>query len=115
LCQVESESSDVVVRVGKCSCEADDAIGEFIGLCKVSSDNVAKMVAAYHEAREAHEPNPEKSFVRAKTWAQSYLCDLLEYMAREKGVEMRPVYIDGGWREIDTVQDKTRADETVDW
>jgi hypothetical protein len=48
-------------------------------------------------------------------WAQSYVCDMLEYLIEQKGQKMTPVFIEGRWREIDTVQDKNLADARADY
>ena len=44
----------------------------------------------------------------------AYLTDLLNDLI-ESGEVMRPAFIDGGWREIDTVEDLERAKAVVSW
>jgi NDP-sugar pyrophosphorylase family protein len=44
----------------------------------------------------------------------AYLTDLLNDLI-DAGEVMRPAFIDGGWREIDTVEDLERAKAVVSW
>ena len=44
----------------------------------------------------------------------AYLTDLLNDLI-DSGEVMRPALIDGGWREIDTVEDLERARSVVSW
>jgi L-glutamine-phosphate cytidylyltransferase len=44
----------------------------------------------------------------------AYLTDLLQHLI-DSGFPVTPVVIEGGWREIDTVQDLERARRSVDW
>jgi len=112
LCTLDKDG--LVSKVGKCCCEYKDAIGEFIGLAKFSDKGRQQLLDSYNELRKEYE-GTSKPFVRAPNWQQAYVCDLLEYMIQKKGVKMVPVFIEGRWREIDTVQDKERADKQVDW
>lgn len=86
---------------------------EFIGLAKFSAAGIEQMVQTYKELEVEYLKEPNKPFVRAPRWSQSYFCDLLEYMVQQKKSKLTPVYIYGRWREIDTVQDKERADTSV--
>jgi len=113
LCTVDAQG--FIEKVGKCSCDYDKAIGEFIGLGKISGNGVKLLVDTYHELLKEYEGTTDKPFVRAKNWNQTYVCDMLEYLIEKKKAKMVPVIIEGRWREIDTVQDKENADKTVDW
>jgi len=106
---------ELVEKIGKCCCNYSEAVGEFIGLAKFTAKGAQQLVASYEALAAQYKDTTDKPFVRAKNWQQTYLCDLLEYMTQQDRVAMTPVFIKGRWREIDTVQDKTRADATVDW
>jgi len=112
LCTLDSEGH--IKQVGKCSCEFSEAIGEFIGLGKVSGKGAKLLADTYHELQKDHESS-DKSFVRAPKWSQSYMCDMLQHLIDKKGAKMVPAMIYGNWREIDTVQDKNNADREVKW
>jgi L-glutamine-phosphate cytidylyltransferase len=102
-----------MTAVGKRSAPIDAAYGEFIGLAKLSADAVQSMVAAYRELAVQFEGREQEKFGR-NTWRGAYLTDLFEHLIA-RGADFRPVAIHGRWREIDTVQDLTRAEQTVDW
>jgi len=111
LCELDQEG--FVIRVGKCSCSYEKAYGEFIGLAKFSEKGIKCLVDTYNELKKEYEGTTSKPFVRAKNWSQAYLCDLLEFVAQNKpSVKIVAVPIEGCWREIDTTQDKERADRT---
>lgn len=100
-----------VVRVGKCV-GAENSVGEFIGLASFSAAAAEQLRTVYHEVRAKLLPNPELPFQAARTFRQAFLTDLLQELI-ERGVDVRPAYIDGHWREIDTVQDLERARELL--
>jgi len=54
----------------------------------------------------------EVPFGRAKVLRQAYLTDALNAMA-DAGEHLAPVYIDGEWREIDTLQDLAAAEKAL--
>ena len=73
------------------------------------------MIDTYTDLEKEYTGTTDKAFVRAASWSQTYVCDMLEHLVEKKEVKMTPVIIEGRWREIDTVQDKNNADKSVDW
>jgi choline kinase len=104
----------LVAKVGKRALPPEDAAGEFIGLAKLSAAGAARFTAAWRELERAYAGRDQAPFQRAPAWRQAYLTDLLQHMI-DAGEPMVPVWIDGQWREIDTVQDLERAEATVDF
>jgi choline kinase len=100
-----------VTLVGKKTCPPDEAQGEFIGLARFSARGVEKMRERFHARRKELSGKP---YGRAPRFEVSYLTDLLNDLI-DSGEEMRAAYIDGGWREIDTVEDLERAKPIVTW
>lgn len=100
-----------VTLVGKKTMPPEEATGEFIGLARFSGDAVAAMRARYHQRRQALWGKP---YGRAPRFEVAYLTDLLNDLIAG-GEVMRPAFIDGGWREIDTVEDLERAKAVVSW
>jgi choline kinase len=98
-----------VTLVGKKTMPPAEATGEFIGLARFSAAAAERMRAQYHKRRGEGGP-----YGRAPRFAVSYLTDLLNDLI-DGGETMRPAFIDGGWREIDTVEDLERARQIVDW
>jgi choline kinase len=100
-----------VTIVGKKTVPPAEASGEFIGLARFSAAAVQRMRARYHERRQALWGQP---YGRAPRFEKAYLTDLLNDLI-DSGEVMRPAFIDGGWREIDTVEDLERAKPVVSW
>jgi hypothetical protein len=99
-----------VTRIGKKLVSADEAAGEFIGLASFAPAGGDALARVW---REALERGLEQPFGAAATLRNAYLSDALNAMA-DLGVPLRPVFIDGGWREIDTEEDLARAHALVD-
>ena len=76
------------------------------------------MTACAEKLRERfHQRRAElagKPYGRAPKFEVAYLTDLLNDLIAS-GEIMRPAFIDGGWREIDTVEDLERAKSVVSW
>jgi phosphoenolpyruvate phosphomutase len=106
----ESGGGPRVVRVGKRVVPAEQAAGEFIGLAKFSAAGAEALARDWARARAR---GMEQPFGQAATLRQAYLSDALNQMA-DDGVTLTPVFIDGGWREIDTEEDLSRAHALVD-
>lgn len=102
--------SGMVREVGK-HVGPEGAFGEFIGLARFSASLLGRLVGRYYEAVAV---GPERPFGAASSLKQAYLTDLVnEGIARDEAFSM--LAIDGGWRELDTVQDLERAHEAVTW
>lgn len=100
-----------VTRVGKKTVPVELATGEFIGLANFSAAAVEQMRERYHRRRRELEGKPYGTAARFQV---AYVTDLLNDLI-DDGVVMRPAFIDGGWREIDTVEDLERAKAVVSW
>jgi len=100
-----------VTLVGKKTMPPEQATGEFIGLARFSAKAAQKMRERYHQRRRELGGKP---YGRAPRFEVSYLTDLLNDLI-STGEVMRPAFIDGGWREIDTVEDLERAKKIIDW
>jgi choline kinase len=80
---------------------SEAAAGEFIGVLKASPAGAARLVRAFDEARATH---AGKVFREGRTFEKAYLIDLLQHML-EQGETMHRVDTDGGYMEIDTLED----------
>lgn len=108
VCRVEDGR---VTRVGKKTVPPAEATGEFIGLARFSAHAAGEMRERFH-ARKAELAG--KPYGLAPRFEVAYLTDLLNDLI-DTGSVMRPAFIDGGWREIDTVEDLDRAKSVVSW
>lgn len=97
-----------VARVGKRALPPADAIGEFIGLSKLSERGVAAVARTLDQVAHDYAGRESEPFQRAATYRNAYLTDLWQLMI-DRGIRIDPVLVDGQWREIDTSQDLERA------
>jgi choline kinase len=84
---------------------SEAASGEFIGVMKLSAAGAAQFVSAFDAARERFEG---RVFREGRVFEKAYLIDLLQHML-ENGVAMHRVDTDGGYLEIDTLEDLGHA------
>lgn len=85
---------------------SEAAAGEFIGVLKASPAGAARLCRAFDEARAEY---AGKVFREGRTFEKAYLIDLLQHML-EKGEVMHRVDTDGGYMEIDTLEDASLAE-----
>jgi len=79
-------------------------VGEFIGILKLSPKGAKKFVEHY----EYLEKSFQGKFHNADSLNRAYLTDMLQEMIEKKS-EVTPIFIEGNWCEIDTVQDLESA------
>ena len=82
-----------------------DAQGEFIGMMKLSSSGSNTMRKYYHSCKQKYSKGP---FQRASSFQLAYLTDLIQEMV-DNSVVVHCIPIENGWREIDTIEDFTKA------
>jgi choline kinase len=97
-----------VRRVGKKALPVEEAVGEFIGLARLSAAGAAWAGAALDDARARFAGRDGEPYQRAARFRNAYLTDLLQELI-DAGCPVTPVLIHGQWREIDTGQDLERA------
>ncbi len=113
----EAEVADLdpagqVRRVGKRALPASEAWGEFIGLARLSAEGTRWLRDAWRTVRAEYRGREDQPFQRAARFRNAYLTDILQYLI-DTGHPLTPVGIRGSWREIDTVQDLSRARELL--
>jgi len=94
-----------VVEIGKIVSDKRTVNGEFIGMMKCTNNGAELFKKCFHKARNAFYGKP---FVRAKTFDQAYLTDMIQYLVNT-GVKVKCMTIERGWIELDTIQDFERA------
>lgn len=80
--------------------------GEFIGMMKLNRRGQEVFWGVFDEVHA--DLAPEAPFQRASSWRQAYITDLLQELI-DRGVEVHCSLIQGGWLEIDTVEDYETA------
>lgn len=99
-------SGSQVLEVGRRISDAE-AGGEFIGVMKLTAAGAKEFLQSYDEARDAHATGP---FREGRPFKKAYLIDLLQQML-EDGIQMHHADTDGGYMEIDTLEDLSLAAE----
>jgi choline kinase len=95
-----------VIELGR-TIPSDEAIGEFIGVMKLSPEGAAEFLGAFDRARAAY---AGRKFREGRTFERAYLIDLLQDML-EAGSEMHRVDTPGGYMELDTLEDLASAEK----
>ncbi len=98
---------DLVTGLGK-HVEPEPAVGEFIGLARHSARGADLMRQHFSDLCEEYDD--DDPFRGGRPFRKAYLADFYEVMI-ERGVDVHWVPIDGGWREIDTVEDLHAVNE----
>lgn len=106
---VEQAEKAVIVdgeirRIGK-HLDAEEADAEFIGLLRLSRAGAEAFRTTFADVSGRHAGGP---FQAAQRFEVAYLTDMLQELI-DRGHAVRPVVIEGGWQEIDTIEDFLRA------
>jgi choline kinase len=102
-----------VARVGKRALPPEDAVGEFIGLLRLGERGVTTVARALDALDVRYASRGDAPFQRAARYRNAYLTDLLQQLI-DDGERVDPIWIDGGWREIDTEQDLARGRQLIE-
>jgi len=96
-----------VRRIGKGRVALEDANGEFVGMLRLNEAGCRKLLDAADLSLAMTEPGLPRPRLSK---ASAYLADLLQFMI-DKGEQITPTLVMGGWREIDTIEDVARAED----
>ncbi len=104
------EAEKVVVSNGKIKeigkhLKTNESDGEFIGLVKLSKRGTTIFKDVYHNAFDKYKNQP---FQNAQSFKKAYLTDIFQELI-DQGYDVIPVLINGGWIEIDTLEDLKKA------
>ena len=91
---------DGVIRIAR-DVPNDVARGEYIGVARFGAEGAEALRDAYHHAKATYDGHPFRS---AAMFKKAYSIDLFQEMI-DDGAEMHLVETEGGYFEIDTVQD----------
>ena len=86
--------------------DSESIIGEFIGIMKLSAKGSKIFVDKYVELEKI---NP-KNFHNSTSFEKAYLTDMLQELIDNK-IQVTPIFINGKWCEIDTMQDLNIASQ----
>jgi len=86
---------------------SQQASGEFIGVAKFSPEGARELTEAFDQVRARDDGKPWRE---GRTFERAYLIDLFQHMI-ERGASFRRVDTDGGYMEIDTLEDLANAEK----
>lgn len=93
-----------VIKIGKIVND-EESNGEFIGLAKFSAKGAKIAVKIYNNLLKKLRGKP---FQAAKEFEKAYLTDFFQELI-DRGYEIKPIFINDDWIEIDTIEDLERA------
>ena len=97
---------DRIVEIGKKPLSKNDIQGQYIGVLKVRRDLLIEKLKSYLSWVNEGE---DQDIVALRK--NIYLTDFIQKNI-DQGVHVKPVFINGGWLELDSVADLTAYDES---
>lgn len=104
------DSDKRVVKIGKIIQNKDAANGEFIGMIKCSKKGANIFKNHFNKLKQLYYGKP---FQEAPVFEKAYLTDMIQDLT-DSGILVHCVTINGGWKEIDTVEDYKRALKNIE-
>ena len=83
-------------------------IGEFLGIMMLSSEQIKILLERYSDLKKNH----TGTFHSSSSLHMAYLTDMLQEMI-DFGVRINPVFAEGKWFEIDTLEDIKNAGKSI--
>ena len=104
--KVVHDENGHVIHVGKrIDAALEDVHGEYIGMFKCSGSSAPLFRDYFRKATREYSGRP---FIKSANFQQAFVTDLLMYMIHD-GVKVSCELIEGGWHEIDTLEDVARV------
>ncbi len=99
---------DKLLKIGK-HVPSEEANGEFIGIARFTKRGAELLKQTFNELRPTHWDKP---FQQASSLRKAYLTDIFQELVN-RGHEVNIIPIQGGWLEIDTIEDLKLAGEEI--
>jgi len=88
---------DRIVEIGKKATNYDDIQGQYIGLMKISKSYVNKLISFYASLDKSQ-------LYDDQSYENMYMTSLIQQII-DNLTDVKPIFINGGWIEIDSVED----------
>ena len=96
-----SIQNDKIIKIQKnLKRQSNEQIGEFLGVMKMNVKGSEEFVKAYNFLEESH----EGKFHGSSSLKKGYLTDMIQELINMQK-EIKPIFVNGEWVEIDTSQD----------
>lgn len=96
-------------ELGTPDCEVEDCHSRYVGLIKFSEKGSKILTEVYHENKKKYWESPDR-WLNSKSFKEAYMTDMLQAIIN-KGYDIWPVRVKGGWLEFDTNEDYEKATE----
>lgn len=98
-----------IIEIGKKTKSIDEIEGQYIGLIKISSKALSKV-------RDFYNNMDKNKIYDGKTFNNMYMTSFLQALI-DSGFEIKPVFINRGWLEVDSIEDfeKYKEDGTYNF
>ena len=83
-------------------------IGEFLGIMMLSSEHVKILLEKYSYLKKNH----KGAFHNSPSLSNAYITDMLQEIIN-CGINVNPVFTEGRWLEIDTLEDLKNAEKSI--
>lgn len=93
------DESNNISSIGQKITNIDEICGQYIGLMKFQGDAIDDLLSIYEKLYKKYFTQNQIS--KFQNW---YMTDFLQYFI-QSGFKIKPIEIDGGWLELDTVED----------
>ncbi len=93
----------LIKELGDTKCAKDEAKVRYVGLIKLSKEGVQKLKETYHHHKQEHF-HKDEPWLRSKSFKKAYMTCMLQALINA-GHEVKPIVINRGWLEFDTVED----------
>ena len=94
----EIQEDGKIIELGKKPKNYEEIQGQYIGLIKISKNIVKKVIKFYEKL-------PKDKMYDNKDFNNMYMTSFIQLIIDNLN-DVYPVYIDGGWLEIDTIEDR---------
>jgi L-glutamine-phosphate cytidylyltransferase len=92
-----------IVELGNTNCTRNEAIHRYVGLIKFSKSGIDKLRKVYHFHKNQFY-DIDSPWLRSKSFKKAYMTCMLQALINS-GQEVKPIIINRGWLEFDTVED----------
>ena len=97
-----------VIELGDIKCTKDKAQVRYVGLIKFSKKGIDRLKQVYHHHKQQSFYKDEP-WLRSKSFKKAYMTCMLQALINA-GQEVKPIVINRGWLEFDTVEDYEKYD-----
>ncbi len=92
-----------IIELGNTKCTREEVAVRYVGLIKFSKAGVKKLREVYHQNKQQYY-RLDQPWLRSKSFKKAYMTCMLQALINA-GQEVKPIIIQRGWLEFDTVED----------